>query len=132
MSKNGKLDQIIMEAQDKSSNPFLTLSYRNIYSAVYVFRFLEKNYRLLFEMYNYCIKLDQSNDKYIRKKIKLRCKFIVSTLHTRHKVDFITFIAIHFVKEFEELQKWFISLYVNHKMSVKCLCSYAFNSFQIL
>ena len=105
MSKNGKLDQIIMEAQDKSSNPFLTLSYGNVYSTVYVFRFLEKNYPLLFEMYNDYIKLDQSNDKYIGKKIKLRCKFIVSTLYTRYKVDFITFIAMYFVKEFEELQK---------------------------
>ena len=105
MSKNGKLDKIIMEAQDKSSNPFFTLSYGNVYSTAYVFSFLEKNYPLLFEMYNNYIKLHQSKDKYVTKKIKLRCKLILSTLHMRHKADFITFVAMHFLKEFEELQK---------------------------
>ena len=105
MSKNGKLDKIIMEAQDKSSNPFLTLPYGNVYSTAYVFSFLEKNYPLLFEMYNNYIKLHQSKNKYITKTIKLRCKLILSTLHMRHKVDFITFVATHLLKEFEELQK---------------------------
>ena len=105
MSEKGKLDKIIMEAQDKSSNSFLTLSYANVYSTAYVFSFLEKNYPLLLEMYNHYIKLHQSKDKYITKKIKLRCKFILSTLHTRHKVDFICFVVMNFPKEFEELQK---------------------------
>ena len=105
MSANGKLDKIIMEAQVKSSNPFLTLPYGNVYSTAYVFSFLEKNYSLLLEMYNNDIKLHQSKDKYITKKIKLRFKFISSTLHTRQKVDFISFVAMHFLKEFEELQK---------------------------
>ena len=94
-----------MEAQDKSSNPFFTLSYGNVYSTEYVFSFLEKNYPLLFEMYNNYIKLHQSKDKYVTKKIKLRCKLTLSTLHMRHKVDFTTFVAMHFLKEFEELQK---------------------------
>ena len=97
MLKNGKLDKMIMEAQDKSSNPFLTLPYENVYITAYVFSFLEKNYPLLFKMYNNYIKLDQSKGKYITKKIKLRYKFILSILHTRHKVDFITFVAIHFL-----------------------------------
>ena len=105
MSKNGKLDKIIMEAQGKSSNPFLTFSYGNVYSTAYDFSFLEKNYPLLFEMYNNCIKLHQSKDTYITQKIKLRCKLILSTLHTRHKIDFITFVSMHFLKEFEEFQK---------------------------
>ena len=65
-----------MEAQDKSSYPFLTLPYGNVHSAAYDFSFLEKNYPLLFEMYNNYIKLHQSKDKYITKKIKLRCKLI--------------------------------------------------------
>ena len=52
MQKNGKLDKIMMEAEDKSSNPLLTLPYGNMYSTAYVFSFLEKNYPLLFEMYN--------------------------------------------------------------------------------
>ena len=105
MSANGKLDKIIMEAQDKSTNPFLTLPYGNVYSTAYVFSFLEKNYPLLLEMYNNYIKLNQSKDKCITKKIKLRCKFILNTLHTRHKVDLISFVAMHFLKEFEDLQK---------------------------
>ena len=105
MSANGKLDKIIMEAQDKSTKPFLTLLYGNVYSTVYVFSFLGKNYPLLLEMYNNYIKLHQSKNKYITKKIKLRCKFILSTLHRRHKVDLISFVAMHFLKEFDELQK---------------------------
>ena len=32
MLKNGKLDKIIMEAQDESSNPLLSLPYGNVYS----------------------------------------------------------------------------------------------------
>ena len=52
MQKNGKLDKIMMEAEDKSSNPLLALPYGNMYSTAYVFSFLEKNYPLLFEMYN--------------------------------------------------------------------------------
>ena len=132
MLKNGILDKIIMVAQDKSSNPFLTLPYRKVYGTAYVFSFLEKNYPLLFKMCNNYIKLHQSKGKYITKKIKLRCKFILGTLHTRHKVDFITFVAKQFL-----LQKWFISLYINHKtfiwfkFYVKCLCSCAVNSIQI-
>ena len=105
MSENGKLDKIIMKAQDKSTNQFLTLPYGNAYNTAYDFSFLEKNYPLLFEMYNNYIKLDQSEDKCITKKIKLPCKFILSTLHKRHKVDFITFLATHILKEFEGLQK---------------------------
>ena len=105
MSANGKLDKITMEAQDKSTNPFLTLPYGNVYSTAYAFSVLEKNYPLLLEMYNNYIKLHQSKDKYITKKIKLRCKFILSALHTRHKVDFISFVAMQFLKEFEEPQK---------------------------
>ena len=50
MLKNGKLDKIIMVAQDKSSNPFLTLPYRKVYGTAYVFSFLEKNYPLLFKI----------------------------------------------------------------------------------
>ena len=102
-AKNGKLDKIIMEAKDKSSNPFLTLPHRNVCSTAYVFSFLEKNYAFLFEMYNKYKKLHQSKHKYITKKIKLQCKFILSTFHTRHKVNFITFVAMLFLKEFEEL-----------------------------
>ena len=67
MSENGKLDKVIMEAQDKGSNPFLTLPYGNVYSTAYVFSFLEKNYSLLFEMYNNFTKLHHSKDKYITK-----------------------------------------------------------------
>ena len=113
MLKNGKLDKIIMEAQDKTSNPFLALPYGNVYSTAYVFSFLEKNHPLLFKMCNNYIKLHQSKGKYITKKVKLRCKFILGTLHTRHKVDFITFVAKQFL-----LQKWFISLYINHKIFI--------------
>ena len=105
MSKNGKLGKIIMEAKEKSSNPFLALPYGNAYSTAYIFSFLEKNYPLLFKMYNNYIKLDKSKDKHKTKKISLRCKFILSTLHTRHKVDFITFVAMYFLKEYEELKK---------------------------
>ena len=51
-----------MEAKDKSSNTFLTLPYGNVYSTAYIFSFLEKNYPLLFKMYNNYIKLDKSKD----------------------------------------------------------------------
>ena len=102
MLKNRKLDKIIMEAQDKISNSFLTLPYGNVYSTAYLFRFLGKDYPLFFTMYNNYIKLYHSKVKYIT---KLRCKLILSTLHTRNKVDFITFVAMLFLKEFEELQK---------------------------
>ena len=101
MSRNEKLGKVIKEALDKNSNPFLTLAHGNVYSMVFVFSYLKKNYPLLLEMYNNYIKLDQCKDEYLMKKIKRHCKFILSILHTKQKVDFICFVAMHFLKELE-------------------------------
>ena len=59
----------------------------------------KKNYPLLLEMYNNYIKLDQCKDEYVTKKMKRHYKFILSTLHTKQKVDFICFVSIHFLKK---------------------------------
>ena len=101
MSENGKLDKVIEEALDENSNRFLTLAHGDVYRTAFVFSYLKKNYSLLLEMYNNYIKLDQCKDEYVTKKIKCHCKFILSTLHTKQKVDFISFVAIHFLKELE-------------------------------
>ena len=101
MSENGKLDKVIKEALDENSNPFLTLAHGNVYSATFVFSYLKRNYPLPLEMYNNYIKLDQCKDEYVKIKIKRHCKFIWGTLHTKQKVDFIYFVAMHFLKELE-------------------------------
>ena len=101
MSENGKLDKVVKEALDENSNPFLTLAHGSVYSTAFVFSYLKKNYPLLLEMYNNYIELDQCKDEYVTKKIKRHCKFILSTLHTKQKVDFICFVAMHFLKELE-------------------------------
>ena len=101
MLENGKLDKVIKEALDKNSNPFLTLAHGNIYSTAFVFSYLNKNYPLLLEMYNNYIKLDQRKDEYVTTKIKRLCKFILSTLHTKQKVGFICFVAMHFLQELD-------------------------------
>ena len=100
MSENGKLDKVIKEALDENSNPFLTLAHV-VYSTTFVFSYLKKNHPLLLEMYNNYIKLDQCKDEYVKIKIKRHCKFILGTLHTKQKVDFIYFVAMHFLKELE-------------------------------
>ena len=101
ISENGKTDKVIKEALDKNSNQFLTLAHGNVYSTKFVFSYLEKNYPLLLEMHNNYIKLDPCKDECVTKKIMGHCKFIFSTLHTKQKVDFICFVAIHFLKELE-------------------------------
>ena len=100
-SENGKLDKVIKEAPDENSNSFLTLAHGNLYSTAFAFSYLKKNYPLLLEMYNNYIKLDQCKDEYVPKKIKRHCKFILSTLHTKQKVDFVFFVAMYFLKELE-------------------------------
>ena len=101
MSGDEKLDKVAKEALDENSNPFLTLAHRNVYSTAFVFSYLKKNYPLLLEMYINYIKLDQSKDEYVTKKIKRHGKFILSTVHTKLKVDFICFVVMHFLKELE-------------------------------
>ena len=99
MLENGKLDKVIKEALDENNNPFLTLAHGNVYNTTFVFSYLKKNYPLLLEMYDNYIKLDQCKDEYVTKKKKCHCKFILSTLHTKQKVDFICFVAMHFLQE---------------------------------
>ena len=77
MSGNGKLGKVTKEALDENSNPFLTLAHGNVYSTVFAFSYLKKSYPLLLKMYKNYIKLHQT------KKIKLHCKFILSTLQTK-------------------------------------------------
>ena len=101
MLENGKLDKVIKEALGKNSNPFLTLAHGNVYSTAFVFSYLKKSYPLLLEMYNNYIKLDQCKDEYVTKKIKRHCKFILRTMYTKQKVDFICFVAMHFLQELE-------------------------------
>ena len=101
MSWNGKLDKVIKEALEKNSNPFQTLADGKFYNMAFVFSYLKKTYLLLLKIYNNYIKLDQSKEEYITKKIKRHCKFILSILHVKQKVDFICFIAMHFLKELE-------------------------------
>ena len=101
MLGNGKLHIVIKEALGENSKPFLTLAHGNVYSAVFVFSYLKKNYSLLLEMYNNYTKSDQPKDKFVTKKIKRHSSFNLSTLHTKQKVDFICFFAMHFLKELE-------------------------------
>ena len=76
MLENGKLHKAIKEAVDENSNALLTLAHGNVYSTAFVFSYLKKNYPLLLEMYNNCIKLGQCKDQYVTKEIKRHCKFI--------------------------------------------------------
>ena len=101
MSGYGKLDKVTKEALDESSNPSLMLTHGNVYSTAFVFSYLKKNYPLLLQMYNNYIELDQCKDEYVTKKMKRHGKFILSTVHTNQKVDFICFVLMHFIKELE-------------------------------
>ena len=93
MSGNGKLYKVMKEAIVENSNPFVTLAHGNVYSTVFDFSYLKENYPLLLDMYNNYVKLDQYKDVYVTKKIKCHCKFILITLHTKQKVDFISFVV---------------------------------------
>ena len=94
-------DKFIKEALDENNNSFLTLGRGKFHNTAFTFNYTKKHYSLLLEMYNNYIKLDQSKDEYATKKIKRHCKFILGTLHTKQKVHFICFVAMHFLKELE-------------------------------
>ena len=104
MLENGKLDKVINEALDENSNPFLKLAHGSVYSTAFAFSYYMKNYPLLLKMYNNCIKLNECRDKYVTKKIKCHCKFILSTQHNEAKGRFYLFRCNALFK-----RTWFIN-----------------------
>ena len=104
MAKNGKLDEIIESAKDKTRNPFLTLPHGNVFSTAYNYQCLAKNHPALFKMYEAYLELPESNDNYIQAKIKQRYNNQLKSMLMREKVDILINVAMHFLEEVKASQ----------------------------
>ena len=98
-------------------NPFLTLLHGNVFSTAYTHQCLASNYPVLFKMYENYLELPESNDNYVRSKIKQRYNNQLKSTHTREKVDILIYVATHFWKRpkhhkiyFNNWIKWIYSL----------------------